>query len=245
MNGFELFVVANAVTLLCAAPLVWLLSRKLNARPALRHALWLVLLVKMITPPLIELPIVERARSGHPVVGEIVPDLVGSVRAVLERLDEGPVFVDVSGRRVGISKFDVQRFLATRIGLIRGQSERLPALVTWMEEGDFDDVALELLEERAGAPLWTAMSWMMDAASGASPARLARIEEEARETLLADAVNFPYPWTGEAWGSPDLGEEFRAPLVSTVPVLFLTGELDARTPASNARELMEHLSTRT
>ena len=178
---------------------------------------------------------------ADPVVGELVPDLVGLTRTVLERLREAPVVVDVDGQPIGIGAFDLQRFLANEVGLVRRRSERLPALLTWMEEGDFDALARHLRDERTSTPLWTAMSWIMDGASGASAERLAAIEAEAGSCLLGDAVNFPFPGIAAAWGAPDLGDAYRGPLVSDVPVLFLTGTLDARTPASNARELMEHL----
>jgi pimeloyl-ACP methyl ester carboxylesterase len=80
------------------------------------------------------------------------------------------------------------------------------------------------------------MSYMMDCASGQTAARRERIEREAKDTLLADFSNFPFPDVCEAWKAPDLGDEFRAPLRSDVPVLFISGTLDARTPVSNAEE---------
>ena len=39
-------------------------------------------------------------------------------------------------------------------------------------------------------------------------------------------------------GIPDLGDEFRSTLRSHVPVLFICGDLDARTPLANAQDLM-------
>jgi pimeloyl-ACP methyl ester carboxylesterase len=77
---------------------------------------------------------------------------------------------------------------------------------------------------------------MMDCASGQTAARRERIEHEAKSTLLADFSNFPFPDVCEEWKAPDLGDAFRAPLSSDVPVLFISGTLDARTPVSNAEE---------
>ena len=51
-------------------------------------------------------------------------------------------------------------------------------------------------------------------------------------------------FTGEgvdAVGSPDLGDAFRAPLETDVPVLLISGELDARTPVGNAEEVLHGL----
>ena len=77
---------------------------------------------------------------------------------------------------------------------------------------------------------------MMDCASGQTSARRERITKEAKDTLLGDISNFPFPDVCEEWKAPDLGDAFRAPLRSDVPVLFISGTLDARTPVSNAEE---------
>jgi hypothetical protein len=54
-------------------------------------------------------------------------------------------------------------------------------------------------------------------------------------------MNFPASGLCAAWGSPDLGDGFRAPVRSDVPVLFVCGDLDARTPVANAEEFLEGL----
>ena len=83
------------------------------------------------------------------------------------------------------------------------------------------------------------MALMMDCASGASAARLARLARERADpaNLLSDAVNVPYPDACAAAGSPDLGDAYRAPFRCDVPVLFVSGELDARTPPENVELL--------
>ncbi len=80
------------------------------------------------------------------------------------------------------------------------------------------------------------MSAAMDAASGISPKRKRRIAQEASECLLGDAINFPSGPALAGLGVPDLGDEFRAPLHSAVPALFISGTLDGRTPPANAEE---------
>lgn len=42
----------------------------------------------------------------------------------------------------------------------------------------------------------------------------------------------------DAWGVPDLGPGFRSPVSSGLPVLFVSGTLDAHTPAANAKEVL-------
>jgi pimeloyl-ACP methyl ester carboxylesterase len=77
----------------------------------------------------------------------------------------------------------------------------------------------------------------MDCASGASTARRALIEREARSTLLGNTIDFPLPDICDAVGCPDLGDGFREPPSSNLPVLFVTGTVDCRTPAENVADL--------
>ncbi len=56
-------------------------------------------------------------------------------------------------------------------------------------------------------------------------------------------MDFPFPDVCDAWGNPDLGETFRAPLKSSVPALFISGTFDVRTPVSNAEEVRRGFRT--
>ena len=80
------------------------------------------------------------------------------------------------------------------------------------------------------------MSFMMDCASGLTAARWEQIQREAKGTLLEDLFNFPFPDVCQEWKAVDLGDGFRSPVRADVPVLFISGTLDARTPVSNAEE---------
>ena len=83
------------------------------------------------------------------------------------------------------------------------------------------------------------MSYVTDCLSGASRGRFKIIEREAKNTLLGNAANTEFPEVCAAWGNPDLGEKFRAPVKSKVPVLFISGTLDGRTPVSNAEAVLK------
>ena len=78
--------------------------------------------------------------------------------------------------------------------------------------------------------------------TGQSPQRRALVEAQARESLFGDALNFPFPELADGLGLTDLGESFRGPLHSDVPVLFFSGTLDGRTPPANARALLPGFS---
>ena len=164
---------------------------------------------------------------------------LADVEAVLGRLRAEPVTVDVEagGQTVPltIGAFDVQWLAANMLGGPE-LSLALPPLFAAMRAGDFSGVAPWVLRLKGPTGVH-AMSAAMDAASGASLGRRARIASEARRTLLGDAINFPGPAQAAGLGVADLGPAFRAPVVSSVPVLFISGTLDGRTPVANADEV--------
>jgi pimeloyl-ACP methyl ester carboxylesterase len=111
-----------------------------------------------------------------------------------------------------------------------------------MERGDFsllgsDDVTAGYLRALRFGLVESIVRPCMDCASGATAARRERIEREIPPTLLGRTTDFLFPEVCEAVGSPDLGDDFRTPRRSEVPVLFITGTLDCRTPAENAADL--------
>jgi len=55
--------------------------------------------------------------------------------------------------------------------------------------------------------------------------------------VLGATIDFPHPGICDAPGWPRLGDDLRAPVVSDVPALFVSGTLDGRTPVSNAEEI--------
>jgi pimeloyl-ACP methyl ester carboxylesterase len=57
-------------------------------------------------------------------------------------------------------------------------------------------------------------------------------------SLAGVALNAPFPAVCDEWPYRDLGDGFRGPLVSDVPVLFVSGTLDGHTPVSNVSELL-------
>jgi beta-lactamase regulating signal transducer with metallopeptidase domain len=70
--------VNNAVSATVLALLVLALSRALRTRPAVRHCLWLLVLLKLITPPLFELPIRSMGsvkEAANPATIDISADL--------------------------------------------------------------------------------------------------------------------------------------------------------------------------
>ena len=177
--------------------------------------------------------------KADPEIGKDIPDFLGLMKSVFDRLDAHPETVEITDPltkqkvKVVVNKFVMQYIVANNIGTT--VTTRFPALFYRASKGDFTNPAQVWLNE-SRREIGSAMSYMMDCASGQTAARRERIEREAKGTLLEDVFNFPFPAVCEEWKAPDLGDAFRSPLRSDIPVLFISGTLDARTPVSNAEE---------
>jgi len=174
--------------------------------------------------------------------GEVFPDFLGTLGELLFRLEERPVTVDLGGTRVAIGTHDLRVAVARALATAEGIA-RLPAMIHRLDRGEWRELAEIALENRRiSVP---AMPLAIDCASGGSAERLARIESERRdpENLLGDALMAPfYPEICRSVGLPELGEDFRQPFESGVPVFFVSGTLDARTPPENVEEILAGFS---
>jgi pimeloyl-ACP methyl ester carboxylesterase len=186
--------------------------------------------------------------QADPVVGKEIPDFLGLMKSVFDRLDAKPETVEITDPqtklkvKVIVNKFVMQYIVASNIGTTL--SARFPALFYRASKGDFTNPAQVWLSQSRDE-IGAAMSYMMDCASGQTAARRERIAREAKGTLLEDLFNFPFPDICTEWNAPDLGDEFRSPVKSDIPVLFISGTLDARTPISNAEEYRKGFSNST
>ena len=67
------------------------------------------------------------------------------------------------------------------------------------------------------------------------------IELQAETAILGDAGNLGIKADCASWPYDDLGDDYRSLVYADVPVLFISGTLDIRTPPSNAEEMREGL----
>jgi len=176
-----------------------------------------------------------------PAYAQLMPDFVGTVEQVLSDLEKHPDAVTIiPGLAATVSKWDLQKALSSPMGSRRSMQE-IPAIIYAMAHGERFKLATTVMGlRRVGSP--SAMSLCMDCASWATEPRLEQIRREAGETVLGAAIDFPFPCVCEVEGMPRLGDDFRAPLESDIPVLFISGTLDGRTPFSNAKEIAEGFS---
>lgn len=166
------------------------------------------------------------------------PELPTLIAQTIERLHKQPRTLPVVGMEGGmrVGSFDLQ--LATVMLLARRDSAlQLPAFFDALAADHWEPLGQIMQPLRRHLAELRLMPLAMDVASGATAQRLRQIEAEEARSLLGPALNFPFPQIGQGLGIQDLGDAFRRSPQTTVPALFVSGELDGRTPLHNAERL--------
>jgi pimeloyl-ACP methyl ester carboxylesterase len=169
-------------------------------------------------------------------------DFRGALSRVLDQLTVRPAIVATvhpltkAPQTIAIGPFDIQWMVVQALGDPRTLAT-LPAALREMSAGNFERVAQTALVMRERFGVQSAMKHVMDARSGGSEERRARILREAAAAPLGNALNFPGFDVADAWRVAPLDDDFRRPVVSDVHALLLVGDIDVRTPVENAREI--------
>ena len=173
-----------------------------------------------------------------PELGPRIPDLEAMLEGVVKRLNDKPQRLIVTDSGTGEKRammLNGTLFNWTLAGIWGSDGvPLLPWIILQASEGKFGDIAYILGLDGRG--LESAMHAAMDCASGASPGRQRQVKREMNDTLFGD-VNFPYMEGCTGWGVKPIGPSFWAPVHSSIPVLFISGTLDAKTPPFQAEEI--------
>lgn len=188
-----------------------------------------------------QLETISKLVAKDPTVGAKVPDMVGLLKRILDRLEKQAATVRITDSRANrpvdltIGKFGLQLILIIDLG-DASDIPIIPALLYTIDKRDYS-ILSRFVERRynqfsAGVPV---MMGVMDSSSGATRDRIAQIKREARNTLLGNVMNFLD--VGDIFGNPDLGDEYRSAIRTSVPTLFISGTLDNNTPPFQADEV--------
>lgn len=188
--------------------------------------------------------IAELAKADATVGGKF-PDLLATLDHVLAKVDRAPVAVEMEGSdgnfTLKVGGYAL-RFIIAKFYLNDPDNFKyLPKFLDELETGRKPWCLIYTLSQiiRGGV----SFAWFTtDAASGVTPTRAARIAQQARMARLRDSLNFPFPDINRVWGMADLGDEFRAPVKTDIPTLFVAGTLDGITPLDQTREIMQGFS---
>jgi pimeloyl-ACP methyl ester carboxylesterase len=188
---------------------------------------------------------IDRLVKADANLSKEIPSFLELVKSVLERVEREPVVVELTdpntkqATRVVLNKFAIQ--LLTLFSFGNGEAA-LPARYYAMSKGDFSLAARGWIGLSRFGSVGSAMSYMMDCASGISAERRQQVMREARTSLLEDLMDFPFPDVCNSWGNPDAGAAFRTPVSARLPTLFISGTFDVRTPPTNAEEVRQGFS---
>jgi len=189
--------------------------------------------------------------DANPEAAATYGDFPEMMRRVHVRLDDEPVRVtftpEGSDEPVSmiISAFPIQLLAAFSIADPQSVA-RLPIFYFALDNGQYEMAAQILYANLfSGQAALRGMPTAMDLASGTSEERLARVEHERQTSLLGDALNFPMPHIAGVVSDADLGADFRSPIRSEAPMLFITGDLDGRTYPEAHAEILVNLPNAT
>jgi pimeloyl-ACP methyl ester carboxylesterase len=189
--------------------------------------------------------------ARDPELGPKMPDLTGTLKRTLDRLEKEPVTVTIMDQRtkkpvdVKVGKIGLQFLIMRDLG----DANDLPVFPLWfytMDKGDYS-ILKRFVERRYnqfGSGI-SVMTLVMDISSGVSKARKQQIQNEAKTALLGDIVNFPISEMGDVFGNPDLGNAYRSPIKTNVPTLFVSGVLDNNTQPFQADEVRKTFKSST
>jgi|SRR5688572_1461440 len=181
--------------------------------------------------------------KNDPEIGARMPDLTGTLKRILDRLEKEPVTVTITDQRtrkpidVKVGKMGFQFLIMRDLG----DTNDLPIFPLWfytMDKGDYS-ILKRFVERRYNqfSGGLSVMTLVMDISSGVSKARQRQIKQEAKTALLGDIVNFPISEMGDVFGNPDLGDAYRSRIRTDVPTLFVSGVLDNNTQPFQADEV--------
>ncbi len=171
-----------------------------------------------------------------------IPDLLKLMTFVLDRLEQDPVSIETVNPQtkekvtILLGKYDLQLVTAKGLGTTQFLKE-LPMRYLTMAQGDYSWLASQTIKERMGLKS-NLMYEATDCASGATAKRRKQVKEESKTTLLGNTINEPFHELCDLIGDYNTNNQPHNVLTSNIPILMASGSLDARTPISNAEELL-------
>jgi pimeloyl-ACP methyl ester carboxylesterase len=171
------------------------------------------------------------------------PDVDGRMREVLDAIEADPPIFTVNTRDGASFERTLGRFEAQLMtGFMMGDPKNATLMLQIYHrasEGDFSGFGRLIQWFATPTVQMSGMAEAMDLASGISAERLALVRDEAETAVVGDALNFPMPHLQGAIPGIDLGEAFRAPVMSNRPALLISGTLDGRTFPEAHAEIAE------
>lgn len=168
------------------------------------------------------------------------PHLEARFQEVIERLDRGPVTVEVRGERVPFSRGD---FAYALRGLLYGRSGEVPYRIDQAWRGEWSELATYYVGRTDWVSDGFASGYHFSTLCTEDLSRVTpgRIDEVSAGTFMAGHLIRGYYEVCRIWPAAPLPKGFDEPVRSSVPTLLLSGTRDPVTPAEFAEEVAAQL----
>ncbi len=191
---------------------------------------------------------VQAAINTQPKVAKQFPDIKSLMRQVHHQLEKEPLKVKAS-KDNGLKSdllFQKTHLQMITSGMIADPTNISYLLALYRSLDQRDDSVLQKVLKfgyfNDDVLSFDVMSFSMDVASGITDNRLSEVNQQAKQALLGDFLNFPMPHLNRLVEGIDLGDSFRERPVSDIPTLLLSGTLDGRTYIESQIEATQGLS---
>jgi pimeloyl-ACP methyl ester carboxylesterase len=183
----------------------------------------------------------------------VYPDLVSSTAAVIAMLRRHPIQVSIAEGEGGeptefvFDELAYRRQMVTRLG-IRRELANLPRFNHALLSGEDREWMRSQLLNRFRGLVWMRKGPLaMRSAAQHYATVCAAADPTPRgdappDCVLGHTFHPALPEACDAWQVPNLGDAFRKPPRSDVPVLMFSADLDTKTPMAQAQRLLPHLS---
>jgi len=174
-------------------------------------------------------------------INQQIPDLKALYLSVSQQLEEAPITLRIQtpikiSTTVKVGKFGLDFILRRDMG-DASDIPILPKLLYSIQQEDYSILKRFVEKRYREFIVISAMHLSMDIASGGTNERMTQVTAAEQQSLFGLAANVPINVLYNKWPVKDLGEDFRKPLYSDVPTLFLSGDLDSNTPSYQADEV--------
>jgi pimeloyl-ACP methyl ester carboxylesterase len=166
--------------------------------------------------------------------------IAAAARAVLQRLERAPVEVKVKGNKTGemvkiiLGREDFQRSLEGFQGSFP-LGTRGPAFILALYYEQYEAWARSVLASRRSREAEiTLIGPLIDTSLGVTAKREHLLRTDAGTEFIGQWNFADYLAMADIWPTPDLGDDFRTPVISRIPVVFAQGDWDTYTPIENA-----------
>jgi len=176
------------------------------------------------------------------------PDLRGDVARALARFDAGPVTFDLPGvggqppQRTSMARPIFAERLRLLLYSVRS-ARRVPLVVHRAADGDWVPFARASSPPLTGRSPSFAMGMYLTVTCSESVLTITEqdIVRESRGTFVGEDRTRAHVRACQEWPRGSIPADFYAPITSAVPVLMLSGELDAATPGHYAAAALRSL----